>query len=204
MKNFNFFTFNRFTGKYVPGLDRITGLDPAAPFFSDSILNKPADVLFGVWPAYLILGDSLTKKKAKFVDIIHTSLFFGIQEPVGHQDFYVSWQEPCQPGCKPVSKQDFSCDHVRAVNLYAESILSPKKFKTSTVCNFWPTSYNLGLCDCKSKCNHMGHYADRAQSQGNYYLETNDATPFSLTWYFKSSISDLTKVRFNNLQFLHS
>ena len=179
--NYIFYKYSSFFGKNAPDLDRITGFDPAAPLFSNSILNKPADVLFGVWPSHLILGDRLTKDKAKYVDVIHTSLFFGIIEPVGHQDFYVSWLAPCQPGCKPISKQDFACDHLRVVYLYAESIFSETKFKSSNVCNFFPASYVAGLCDCTSKCNHMGHYANRAQKQGSYYVETNSQTPFSIS-----------------------
>ena len=123
----------------------------------------------------------MTKEKANFVDVIHTSIFFGIQESVGHQDFWINQQKPNQPGCHPVTEADFSCDHVRVVNLYAESILSPNKFKSSTVCRNWPVSYNMGMCDCDSNCNHMGHFADRDQSQGDYYLETNGESPFSKT-----------------------
>jgi len=50
---------------------RITGLDPAGPFFDE----KP-------------LEEKLNYRDAELVDIIHTSDKFGLAESLGHMDFY--------------------------------------------------------------------------------------------------------------------
>jgi hypothetical protein len=52
-------------------LCRVTGLDPAGPFYED----KP-------------LEEKLNSDDAKFVDIIHTSEKFGLATNLGHMDFY--------------------------------------------------------------------------------------------------------------------
>lgn len=51
---------------------RITGLDPAGPFYKD----KP-------------LSEKLNLNDAQFVDIIHTSENFGLADKLGHMDFFV-------------------------------------------------------------------------------------------------------------------
>lgn len=63
-------------------VDRITGLDPALPFFSN-VDNK--------W--------KLDRFDASFVDIIHTNAgIFGKIEASGHVDFYVNGGQ-MQPSC---------------------------------------------------------------------------------------------------------
>jgi len=97
---------------------------------------------------------------------------------LGHQDFRPNGGSS-QPGCLTVLDIPGACDHSRATELYAESILSPDKFKTSTECNssyYW----QAGFCNCKSNCNRMGHYANRAlKSPADYYLKTNGKPQFS-------------------------
>lgn len=51
---------------------RITGLDPAGPFFHE----KP-------------LSEKLNYNDAQFVDILHTSENFGLADKLGHMDFFV-------------------------------------------------------------------------------------------------------------------
>ncbi|EAX10064.1 hCG1779973, partial [Homo sapiens] len=72
-----------FVGKIFHGqLGRITGLDPAGPRFSRK-------------PPY----SRLDYTDAKFVDVIHSdSNGLGIQEPLGHIDFYPNGGNK-QPGC---------------------------------------------------------------------------------------------------------
>ncbi|XP_066969252.1 pancreatic lipase-related protein 2-like [Macrobrachium rosenbergii] len=80
-----------YVGEKIPGLGRITGLDPAEPFFQhlpNTVRLDPSD--------------------ANFVDVIHTdsgSIFnigqgFGLRQPVGHVDFYPN-DGKRQPGCEP-------------------------------------------------------------------------------------------------------
>ncbi|XP_017394913.1 lipase member I isoform X2 [Cebus imitator] len=138
-----------FVGKIFHGqLGRITGLDPAGPRFSRK-------------PPY----SRLDYTDAKFVDVIHSdSNGLGIQEPLGHIDFYPNGGNK-QPGCP---KSIFSgiefikCDHQRAVHLFMASL--------ETNCNFisFPCQsykdYKNSLCvDCGSfkdkSCPWLGYQA---------------------------------------------
>ncbi|KAK3612367.1 hypothetical protein CHS0354_011087 [Potamilus streckersoni] len=76
-----------YAGERLPNLGRITGLDPAGPYFQytdNAVRLDPTD--------------------AKFVDVIHTdgksiiSLGYGMIQPVGHVDFYPN-SGVNQPGC---------------------------------------------------------------------------------------------------------
>ncbi|MGH0185206.1 UNVERIFIED_CONTAM: hypothetical protein FKN15_016772 [Acipenser sinensis] len=75
-------------GKRIPGIARITGLDPAEPYFQ----NTPAEV-------------RLDPTDARFVDVIHTdasclipSVGLGMMQAAGHLDFYPNGGE-YMPGC---------------------------------------------------------------------------------------------------------
>ena len=122
-------------------LARITGLDPARPLFSCRTCSR------------------LNTSHAEFVDIIHTSSL-GLQESIGHQDFWPNGGT-FQYGCFI----NIECHHMRATRLYAESILSPLKFKadqTNTT---------------------MGHYARvESDEKRNFYLKTNSQSPFSKSY----------------------
>ncbi|XP_042532672.1 lipase member I [Dipodomys spectabilis] len=136
-----------FVGKMFHGqLGRITGLDPAGPKFSGKPPNSRLDYT-----------------DAKFVDVIHSDAKgLGIQEPLGHIDFYPNGGKK-QPGCP---KSIFSgveylkCDHQRAVHLFLAAL--------ETDCNFisFPCGsykeYKSSLCvDCdsfmKDSCPRLGY-----------------------------------------------
>jgi hypothetical protein len=139
------------------------------------VLNFPFQ--FNLAPGFYDTTNRLNKTNAYFVDIIHTSII-GLQVSVGHQDFYPN-NGLSQPGC--LSLLDLSCNHMRAIDLYAESIISQIKFQTSVPCS-WSKYWDLGLCNCKSNCNHMGFYANMGLMQkisGDFYLSTNSRFPFS-------------------------
>merc|ERR1719215_335775 len=76
-----------YVGRRIKGLKRITGLDPAGPYFE----NTPAEVRLDI-------------SDADFVDIIHTHAAklgdssIGIFAPIGHVDFYPNGGD-FQPGC---------------------------------------------------------------------------------------------------------
>ncbi|KAM9034397.1 lipase member I-like [Sarcophilus harrisii] len=98
-----------FVGQMFKGqVGRITGLDPAGPFFSQKPPHKRLDYT-----------------DAQFVDVIHSdSNALGIKQPLGHIDFYPNGGKT-QPGCP---KSIFSgasfikCDHQRAVYLFMTSL----------------------------------------------------------------------------------
>ncbi|XP_060028125.1 lipase member I isoform X1 [Erinaceus europaeus] len=185
-----------FVGKLFQGqLGRITGLDPAGPKFS----GKPS-------------MDRLDYTDAKFVDIIHSDVNgLGINEPLGHIDFYPNGGKK-QPGCPKTifSGIEFiKCDHQRAVYLFMATL--------ETKCNFisFPCAsyndYKIGLCmDCegfsdgfkKKSCPKLGYQAElwkdiliekRERSlRTTVFLDTTGTKPFC-TYYFVLSIIVLNK-----------
>ncbi|XP_012303514.2 pancreatic lipase-related protein 3 [Aotus nancymaae] len=184
-------------GSRIPGLGRITGLDPAGPFFH----NTPKEV-------------RLDPSDANFVDVIHTNaarIFFelgvGTIDACGHLDFYPNGGKH-MPGCEdlltPLLKLNFNvykkevasffdCNHARSHHFYAESILNPDAF-IAYPCRSY-TSFKAGNCFfCpKEGCPTMGHFADRfrlknMKTNGSYYfLNTGSLSPFA-RWRHKLSV----------------
>ncbi|XP_013397778.1 pancreatic triacylglycerol lipase [Lingula anatina] len=181
-----------YAGERLKSLGRITGMDPADPYFSytDKVVRlDPTD--------------------AKLVDVIHTdadhilstlkaSGGFGIEQPVGHLDFYPNGGSQ-QPGCEHTlsmmsevftaglyngGKKFFVCDHTRAHELFTDSVTSTCPF-IGFKCNSYD-EYKSGKCSSCGKwgCPQMGLNADKfplAQLTGinnKFYLDTNGASPF--------------------------
>uniref|UniRef100_A0A8D2J807 Triacylglycerol lipase n=1 Tax=Varanus komodoensis TaxID=61221 RepID=A0A8D2J807_VARKO len=172
------------TGKRIKGLRRITGLDPAQPYFQ----GTPVEV-------------RLDKSDADFVDVIHTDsaptipyLGFGMSQAVGHLDFYPNGGEH-MPGCKKnpnhkvcffsTGTRDFvACNHLRSYKYYSDSIIDPDGFL-----GYQCAAYNLfeaGSCfPCPSGgCPKMGHYAYEYKDNitsglMKLYLNTGDARDFA-------------------------
>lgn len=121
-----------YAAERIPGIGRITGLDPAEPYFQgmgSAIRLDPSD--------------------ATFVDVIHTdgrSFFlleipgYGMSQSCGHIDFYPNNGKE-QPGCtlsqeggslipltlikdgiEEASRVLLACNHVRAIKLFIDSI----------------------------------------------------------------------------------
>ncbi|KAJ6636193.1 Endothelial lipase [Pseudolycoriella hygida] len=96
-------------------IPRITGLDPALPFYGN---NMHAE---------------LNKNDAKFVDIIHTDAgVYGINRSVGHADFYPNGGRRPQPACGAVLWQKLSllfgrCPHYVSAHFYGQSVASKEK-----------------------------------------------------------------------------
>lgn len=111
-------------GEQVKGMGRITGLDPAGPYFTGT-----ADFVH------------LDASDATFVDNIHTdadSIFvlgYGTSEPMGNVDIYPNSGHD-QPGCDPVKiamesiteslLEGFddlvACSHTRAIEYFIETL----------------------------------------------------------------------------------
>ncbi|KAK3869972.1 hypothetical protein Pcinc_024752 [Petrolisthes cinctipes] len=162
-----------YVGQHVEGLGRITGLDPAEPFFQfmpPAVRLDPTDAIF--------------------VDVIHTdadSIFnlgtgFGLRQAVGHLDFYPN-DGRSQPGCDSLTripltaltdglslyegldaaqKEFVACHHNRAAKLFTESILSPCPY-TAFHCSSY-SQYLKGECtscgDDGTHCARLGLPAD--------------------------------------------
>uniref|UniRef100_A0A8D0BH92 Triacylglycerol lipase n=1 Tax=Salvator merianae TaxID=96440 RepID=A0A8D0BH92_SALMN len=181
------------TGRRVPGLRRITGLDPAQPYFQ----GTPIEV-------------RLDKSDANFVDVIHTDslptipyMGFGMSQAIGHLDFYPNGGER-MPGCPTTAicnsnflstgTRDFvACNHLRSYKYYSDSITTPDGFL-----GYACAAYNLfetGSCfPCpKYGCPKMGHFADQYKDKINselmkLYLNTADAKNFA-RWRYKLSVT---------------
>ncbi|XP_077287742.1 pancreatic lipase-related protein 2-like [Arctopsyche grandis] len=146
----------------VGKLDRITGLDPAMPLFSNPNHRQKLD-----------------KNDAKFVDIVHTdALEKGKLEATGHADFYMNGGMQ-QPGCTGRDNMSRSgCNHWRAVLYYAESINSNIGF-FGMKCSSW-IYYMLGWCTTDNSTEEMimGEYTPNT-AQGLYFVNTNSESPYA-------------------------
>ncbi|XP_035213206.1 pancreatic triacylglycerol lipase-like [Stegodyphus dumicola] len=202
-----------YAGKWIResrniSIGRITGLDPAGPFFN------------GVSEAV-----RLDKSDASFVDVIHTNVDgkhlegYGLKEPIGHADFYPNGGES-QPGCgtassyavdtnqydilsytsglaflqrysqrKPQITQEehrkLYCSHTKACEYFIASVEEPNCKFESSPCYSWD-AYEIGGCgSCfTTACVRMGLYAavDRCEFENEIplklYLKTDDSSPF--------------------------
>ncbi|VVD00476.1 unnamed protein product [Leptidea sinapis] len=145
-------------------LGRITGLDPAGPCFS-----------------YAYQDQRLDKLDAVYVDVIHTNkLVQGITEPLGHADFYINGGGPQQPGCFMPS-----CSHLRATQIYAESIKAPKSL-IGVRCKSWN---HFESNACEDGKNAVLGYESPSSTRGVYYLRTTAQAPYGLGMNGTKSIS---------------
>uniref|UniRef100_A0A7M4EW05 Triacylglycerol lipase n=1 Tax=Crocodylus porosus TaxID=8502 RepID=A0A7M4EW05_CROPO len=166
-------------GRRRPGIARITGLDPAEPYFQ----GTPIEV-------------RLDKSDATFVDIIHTDsapmipyLGFGMRQAIGHMDFYPNGGEN-MPGCKknplllPGTRDFVACNHLRSYKYYSDSILFPDGF-LGYPCASYEIFETESCFPCPQYgCPNMGHYADKYKgSLGSqfqkFFLNTGEAKNFT-------------------------
>ncbi|CAB3242997.1 unnamed protein product [Arctia plantaginis] len=148
--------------KFYLKLGRITGLDPAAPYFSKTVSLVRLD-----------------RSDAKYVDIIHSNAVplyfsgFGITEPIGHVDFYPNGGS-VQPGCKQynspsglsndLSYQQFvkllGCNHERSYEYFIESIAPSCPFM-AVQCESYDAflAGNCTSCNNHHYCIPMGYYS---------------------------------------------
>ncbi|XP_076115296.1 inactive pancreatic lipase-related protein 1-like [Mytilus galloprovincialis] len=149
-----------YAGERLPGLGRITGLDPAGPFFQ-----------------YTDSAVRIDSTDADFVDIIHTDgTRYGLNEAVGDVDFYPNGGVH-QPAClSDHLDPSIACSHVRAIYYFIESLNSSchyKSFPCKTKDDFDSDKCN----SCGSGCQEMGYKAHRNVS-GTFYLKTRWHYPY--------------------------
>nr|XP_004659363.1 pancreatic lipase-related protein 2 [Jaculus jaculus] len=184
-------------GRRLEGhLGRITGLDPAEPYFQ----GVPEEV-------------RLDPSDAMFVDVIHTDiapifpyLGFGMSQKVGHLDFFPNGGET-MPGCQKNALSTIvdidglwegmsnfaACNHLRSYKYYASSILNPDGFLGYPCASYQEFQEN-GCFPCPSEgCPKMGHYADQFKGKNNaveqtFFLNTGDSGNFT-RWRYKVSVT---------------
>ncbi|XP_054711908.1 inactive pancreatic lipase-related protein 1-like [Uloborus diversus] len=141
-----------YVGDQIPRLGRITGLDPAGPYFEDTDPRVRLDAT-----------------DALFVDVIHTdsppsSQVAGMLQPAGHIDFYPTpgWR---RTGCNFVEgiKSFRRCKGVHAPELFTESVNMDCPFY-GYFCDSY-ANFSSGQCDrgCgqdMTQCAALGFKAD--------------------------------------------
>jgi len=170
-----------YAGERIPGLARITGLDPAGPYFENT---DPAV--------------RLDTTDAVFVDTIHSDaksllqLGYGMKQQIGHADYYPNNGYE-QPGCDkdPVTKlleggliaggeEIVACNHLRSYKFFIESINSKCPFMAYP-CDS-EDDFTAGTCmHCsEGTCGKMGYHADDVipATPTKFYLTTGDEAPF--------------------------
>ncbi|KAK4309049.1 hypothetical protein Pmani_019308 [Petrolisthes manimaculis] len=184
-----------YAGERVIGLGRISGLDPAEPFFQ-----------------FMPPAVRLDPSDANFVDVIHTdagqfslSGGYGLLQPVGHVDFYPNGgkqqtgceQSPTPPLFALLSdsnilrgvEDSLGCNHMRAVTLFRDSITS-----TCPYLAFKCPSYSDFLkgacfrCDgdeagCASMGEEANTWADNWQPNSVQQMYLSTGPPSSLCLY---------------------
>ncbi|RZC38183.1 Lipase and/or Abhydrolase 6 domain containing protein, partial [Asbolus verrucosus] len=138
-------------------IDRITGLDVAAPLFEIPLRNR----------SYLRLNPSA----ASFVDLIHTNAgFFGVLREYGTVDFYVNSGGPFQPQCSNLPFfQAICCSHEVAHEYFTNTILEPKRYEA--VACFSALLFRLGVCKGNAKA-FMGDEVTR-DAFGIFYVNAD-------------------------------
>ncbi|XP_075704562.1 pancreatic lipase-related protein 2-like [Rhinoderma darwinii] len=175
-------------GRRQPGIRRITGLDPARPWFE----NTPEEV-------------RLDSSDADFVDVIHTDTItfigVGMIKPIGHFDFYPNGGGH-MTGCpsklaflsnRNTALEILACNHFRSFHYFTYSISHPRGF-ISYPCESYQ-AFTAGSCfPClPGGCPSMGYYAESSHNNAtrkrSFYLNTGpDLNRFS-SWRYKISVS---------------
>ncbi|XP_065218175.1 phospholipase A1-like isoform X2 [Planococcus citri] len=149
-------------GKGIPGIHRITGLDPARKYFENNTEHR------------------LSKNDARYVDVVHTNTIdhgFGLPDSVGHVDFYINGGK-IQRGCRSFVKSldilyRYACSHGKSVEYFIESIKNIDcvfvGFREMNNSRY--TTAHLGLDTFKQK-----------NTVGDYYIVTNAQSPYCMKW----------------------
>ncbi|XP_037803353.1 pancreatic triacylglycerol lipase-like [Penaeus monodon] len=179
-----------YAGERISGLGRITGLDPAGPYFTET-------------PSFIHLDAT----DAVFVDNIHTDadtifvLGYGTEQEMGNVDFYPNSGHD-QPGCDPVSigieiiddigeggRDLAACSHDRSVELFEDSLGEPCPYLAHECIDY--DSFEQGRCascnEDNSACAFMGIHADQytAKTRENVrmYFDTDSKAPYCYYHY---------------------
>ncbi|KAL7640458.1 UNVERIFIED_CONTAM: hypothetical protein RMT77_008733 [Armadillidium vulgare] len=179
-------------GEQIPGFGRITGLDPAGPYFTGT-------------PYFVHLDDT----DAVFVDNYHTDadsillLGYGTGEPMGNVDIYPNSGHD-QPGCDPVDiaielitedminggRDIFACSHIRSIKYFNESLFDNTCKWVAHLCYDYDT-FEAGSCyscgEDNSLCTYLGlegdQYTAKESINAMFYLDTREKDLFCMQHY---------------------
>jgi pimeloyl-ACP methyl ester carboxylesterase len=195
-----------YAGSKIEGLGRITGLDPAGPYFenTDPIVRlDPSDALF--------------------VDAIHTDgtatlqIGLGLMQQSGHVDYYPNGGKN-QPGCPGVPgkilgaifngvtlnvegiEDTTACSHSAALTYFTESIRDKNCKFTAYPCSS-KADFDSGKClTCSSEngCNRMGYWSTPSRDLGALYLNTQN--PLNLPLCLQQYSLTLYSNNLNNIK----
>ncbi|CAF3256548.1 unnamed protein product [Rotaria socialis] len=181
-----------YAGERIPGLGRITGLDPAGPYFEKTGPKVRLD-----------------STDALFVDVIHTDgshnllLGLGSLERMGHVDFFPNGGLN-QPSCPKTSGKIINlilqlgqmdvqgfietslCSHFSAVSFFTDTIRNQCPYVGYSCPNY--EAFNSGKCSLacdgnEHQCNRMGYWTSPTDGKGDLYLKTQDANAFPFCIY---------------------
>ncbi|XP_023228761.1 pancreatic triacylglycerol lipase-like [Centruroides sculpturatus] len=180
-----------YAGERLPGLGRITGLDPAEPYFQ------------GLPPIV-----RLDETDADFVDAVHTDsksilmMGLGMSQLVGHVDFFPN-NGQSQPGCMSSKltsiitdglieggRRFVACNHQRAVDFFTSTINYGSCVSVGYRCSNWNTFLEGKCAECGpdgSQCAIMGPRAIESKRFNHtnlkLYLKTSGRVPYCLFHY---------------------
>ncbi|XP_003425032.1 pancreatic lipase-related protein 2 [Nasonia vitripennis] len=159
-------------------IDRITGLDPARPCFTN------------VDPSV-----RLDKDDADFVDIIHTQTGtggsvdgLGLKESIGHMDFYINGGIE-QPACvsKTLKWDNMICSHKLAYKYFTDGIIDALMGYPCPLQSYsWNGTYvhaqrilsdKLNGVSC-TDCPHIGLDAFKSNKRGIFFVVTGNNEPY--------------------------
>uniref|UniRef100_T1JRK9 Lipase domain-containing protein n=1 Tax=Tetranychus urticae TaxID=32264 RepID=T1JRK9_TETUR len=176
-----------YAGSIVKNIGRITGLDPAKPYF----VGMPNEVR-------LDAGDAL------FVDVIHTNapqisqpFGFGTRQILGHVDFYPNGGNN-QPGCIKEEIAGFFeslqyglqktsiCNHERSIQMLASAIDVSNCEMIAHKCDSF-LDFKQGSCYLcgpdGQNCEIINNPRPGHQQNQRYFLLTNSEPPFCVHHY---------------------
>jgi len=148
------------------------------PGYISRFADFPVERIIALDPAkipYTTFEDLLSRADAKHVTAIHTNpTYYGVNNSVGHADFWPNGDSGPQPGCEAATELDMAgCSHPRAPQYWAESVCNPEAFIAVPTGSF--SSFTRGYAYGTPVL--MGH-ATPTTAHGNHYLRTNAASPF--------------------------
>ncbi|CAH1772842.1 unnamed protein product [Owenia fusiformis] len=181
-----------YAGERINRLGRITGMDPAGPYF------EGREIVVRLDPTDALFVDAIHTDGKSLLNTVNLNGGYGIKMPVGHVDFYPNGGQN-QPSCKNniigevIDKglvdgvQHIACDHRSAYFYFIDSIKNRTPF-TGYACNSYE-KFEDGGCFENVETSEMGFFAKPlSKVNTKLYLDTASKKPFA-KYHYKISVS---------------